>query len=136
MGFLIDSSVLIAGERQKISLAALYQELAQEPLAISAVSASELLHGVYRARDVHRAARRREYVEFVLATLRVVPFDLGAARHHARLWAELQAGGAMIGANHLIISATAVALNYGVITLNAAEFQRIPDLAVLVPQIE
>jgi tRNA(fMet)-specific endonuclease VapC len=65
--------------------------------------------------------------------LPVVPFDLDAARVHAALWARLQEQGQVIGAHDLLIAATARMLDYGVITLNQDEFQRVPDLTVLNP---
>ena len=49
MGLLIDSSIWIAGERHQIDLPELLSHYLGETLAISAVTASELLHGVQRA---------------------------------------------------------------------------------------
>lgn len=131
MGFLIDSSVLIAGERQAIDLPALMQHYSAEPIAISAVTASELLHGVHRAQNTRRAEQRRAFVEYFLSVLRIVPFDLDAARHHAAIWAALQANGTLIGSHDLLIAATALALGYGVLTINTREFNRVPGLSVV-----
>jgi tRNA(fMet)-specific endonuclease VapC len=64
----------------------------------------------------------------------VIAVDLEVARVHAELWATLQSRGEMIGAHDLLIAATARALNYGVVTLNVDEFQRVPGLNVYVPQ--
>lgn len=131
MGFLIDSNILIAGERQKIDLAELMRHYRREPIAISAITASELLHGIHRAQNNLRAEQRRGFVEFILSTYEIIPFDLDAARQHARIWAQLQAAGTLIGAHDLMIAATALAINYGVITLNAGEFSRVKGLAVV-----
>lgn len=131
MGYLIDSSVLIAGERQTIDLPGLMQRYDSEPVAISAVTASELLHGVHRAQNARRIEQRRAFVEYLLSILRVVPFDLDAARHHAAIWATLQATGTLIGSHDLLIAATALAQGYGVITLNTGEFRRVPGLSVV-----
>jgi predicted nucleic acid-binding protein len=49
MGALIDSSVLIDAERGKLDLARLAAQHGRETFSISALTASELLHGVYRA---------------------------------------------------------------------------------------
>jgi len=51
MGILIDSSVFIAAERGRLSLDAHLAGQEQEPVVISAITASELLHGVQRAVD-------------------------------------------------------------------------------------
>jgi predicted nucleic acid-binding protein len=45
MGTLIDSSVLIAWERDRLDLEAHLAGYAEEDFAISAITASELLHG-------------------------------------------------------------------------------------------
>jgi predicted nucleic acid-binding protein len=66
VGFLIDSDVLIAAEREQLSLPELTAELAEEQLALAAITASELLHGVHRAQDASIRDRRSRFVEFVL----------------------------------------------------------------------
>jgi predicted nucleic acid-binding protein len=53
---LIDSGVFIAAERGAFDLGSWLGARPEETFAISAVSASELLHGVYRA----PAGKRRE----------------------------------------------------------------------------
>ncbi len=131
MGFLIDTSVLIAAERGRFSLADLAAALGEEPQALAAITASELLHGVHRAKDPAIRERRLRFVEFIHALFPIVPFDLDAARVHAALWARLEEQGQVIGAHDLLIAATARMLDYGVITLNQDEFQRIPDLTIL-----
>ncbi len=131
MGFLIDSNILIGAERQRISLEELINRYRKEPLVISAVSARELLHGVHRAKDAQITRQRETFVEFVLSTFEIIPFDLAAAREHAKLWARLQATGSLIGSHNLMIAATALAINYGVITLNTSEFTRVPGLTVV-----
>ena len=46
MGILIDSSSLIAAERGQIDLEAALRTALDEEVAIAAISASELLHGI------------------------------------------------------------------------------------------
>lgn len=133
MGLLIDSSVLIAAERGKIDLGKLINQYSSEPTAISAVSASELLHGIHRAQNIKRTEQRRSFVEYLLSTYTIIPFDLDAARQHARIWAMMQASGTMIGAHDLLIAATALAISYSVVTLNITEFTRVPSLRVIGP---
>lgn len=130
MGILIDSSVFIAAERGRLSLAEHVPRQEQEPVAISALTASELLHGVHRAADPQRRTQRGRFVEGILARFPVVEFGLEAARVHARLWADLLARGEAVGAHDLIIGATAIAMEFQVATVNARDFQRIPGLRV------
>jgi tRNA(fMet)-specific endonuclease VapC len=133
VGFLIDTSVLVAAEREHFSLADLTARLGEEPLALAAISASELLHGVHRASSPAVRERRQHFVEYILDLFPVIPFDLEAARIHAALWARLQEDGQMIGAHDLIIAATARSLDFGLITLNVDEFRRVPELKWLNP---
>jgi predicted nucleic acid-binding protein len=70
-------------------------------------------------------------VEQILASITVEPFDLAQARCHARLWADLEARGCVIGAHDLQIAAAGLALGHDVATLNIAEFQRITGLRVV-----
>jgi tRNA(fMet)-specific endonuclease VapC len=129
MGILIDSSVFIAYERGALNLGRLLG-LEDEPVAISAVTVSELLHGVYRAEDTRRRERRQRFVEGILSRFPVVGFGLETARVHARLWADLASRGEIIGAHDLLIAATAIAIGFDLVTADARSFRRIPGLRV------
>jgi predicted nucleic acid-binding protein len=101
-----------------------------EDLAIAAITASELLHGVHRADPAHRA-RREALVESFIAAIPVRPFDLLCARAHASLWATLAASGRDIGAHERLVAATAIAIGWRVATANRREFARVPGLTVV-----
>jgi predicted nucleic acid-binding protein len=131
MGTLIDSSVLIAAERQRLDLDSALDARADDSVAIAAITASELLHGAHRAADPVHKRRRLAFVETVLSRLPVVPFDLVAARVHASLSAQLAARGVNVGAHDLMIGATAVAAGYGVATRDTRSFAKIPGLTVV-----
>lgn len=96
------------------------------------ITVSELLHGVHRASGAARAGRSA-FVEHLLSGLEPVPIGEAVARVHAAIWAELSAGGVVIGAHDLWIGATAVASGFGVATLDAADYERIPGLRVISP---
>jgi predicted nucleic acid-binding protein len=131
MGALIDSSVLIAAERGALDLAGILDEHRETEFALSAMTASELLHGVHRARSEARRGRREAFVEALLSSLPVISFDLVAARVHARLWAKLAAKGIVIGQHDLVIAATAVSRGMDVATRDARSFPKIPGLKIL-----
>lgn len=131
MGLILDTSILIAEERGRFDLPGfLLQFPGPQPL-ITAITASELLHGVERAQDASRRARRQQHVEQILASIFVQNFDLAQARFHARIWANLEVRGLMIGAHDLQIAAAGLAFGHDVATLNAREFQRVSGLSVL-----
>ena len=130
MAALIDSSVLVAVERGDLDLESALRDF-EDDLALSVVTASELLHGVHRARDEARRARRETYVEALLASFPVVAFDLLAARLHARLSAQMADAGKTVGAHDLIIGTTALARGLDVVTRDERSFPRIPELSVI-----
>ncbi len=132
MGALIDSSVLIAAEREGLDLDARVADAAEEPVGIAAITASELLHGVLRAASAAQRRRREAFVERLLAVLPLFPFEPVAARIHAALWADLASKGASIGAHDLLIAATAIAAGYRVVTRDRRSFARIPGLDLVV----
>lgn len=131
MGTLIDSSVLIAAQRGRIDLDRLRGEDDDEPVAMAAISASELLHGVHRLANAVARMRAERFVERVLESLPIVAFDLDVARVHARLDAELSAQGTRVGDADLMIAATAVWLDYRVATRDLRSFPKITGLAVV-----
>jgi len=125
MGTFLDASVLIRLERTGSTLF-----LADdEDVAIAAITASELLHGVHRA-DPQRRAQREAFVEHVLRVLPTYPFSLETARVHARLWADLAAAGRLIGPHDLLLAATALAIGWSVATYNVSELSRVPGLVL------
>lgn len=133
MGVLIDTSVLVATERQRVNWDELLGRSAEldedEPVAIAAVSAAELLHGVQRLEGVARA-RASLYVEALLEQIPVLGYDIAVARVHATLSAALSAAGTAVGPHDLIIAATAVALGYDVATRDLRSFPKIQGLGV------
>ena len=127
MGVLIDSSVLIAHERGSLEWIAGRDE---EPFYLSVVTASELLHGVHRAGEPARRARRSAFVEAILDQFPLLLIDLPTARVHAQLWAALATAGTPVGAHDLWIASSAVARGLTLATANRREFERVPGLVV------
>ena len=130
MGILIDTSVLVAAERGQLDLEPLLGKLGDEEVAMAAITAAELLHGVHRLRGASRA-RSEVLVERLLDRLPVVDFDLAAARVHAALSAELRSRGVAVGAHDLLMAATAILLDYAVATRDLRSFPRIKGLKIL-----
>lgn len=130
MGVLIDASVLIEHERGRVDLTRHLEGREEEEFFLSVVTASELLHGVHRARDAGIRARRSAFVEAILERFPLLPVDLPTARTHARIWAELMSAGTPIGPHDLWLAAAAVAHGLVLVTANLREFQRVPGLTV------
>ena len=128
---ILDTSLIVAGERGTIRLEALLASFGDEPVAIAAITASELLHGAHRGADAGVRARRAAFAEAVLDLVPVLPFGVPEARRHAQLWAELLAAGAMIGPHAMLVGATALARGDGVATMSEREFARVAGLRVV-----
>ncbi len=128
MAALIDSSVFIAGERGRIDLADLLASLGSEPVALSAVTASELIYGLHRARTTAQRESRNAYLEAIFSRITVLAFDLTVARGHSAISAELDRTGRQVGAHDLMIAATAMAHDYRVATRDLRSFSKIPGL--------
>jgi tRNA(fMet)-specific endonuclease VapC len=130
MGALIDASVLIGFERGRAGLEQRISGREDEQFFLSVVTASELLHGVHRAKTPDIRAKRSAFVEAVLARFPLLAIDLPTARTHAQLWAELASSGKMIGPHDLWIAAACVAHGLTLVTGNLREFQRVPGLVL------
>ncbi len=128
---MLDTSVLIAAERRTFDIGALLESVAGEPVGISAITASELLHGCHRAKGADTQARRFAFVEALLDHIPVMEFGLAESRRHADLWARLARDGKPIGAHDLIIGATALARGHALATLNQRDFRRLPGLRLV-----
>jgi tRNA(fMet)-specific endonuclease VapC len=127
---LIDSSVLIAWERDQLDIETQLASHADDEVAISAITASELLHGVHRATTPARRNQREVFVEGLLSRLPILSIDLVTARIHARLSAQLAIKGSAVGAHDLLIAATAMARGYAVATRDERSFPKIPGLSL------
>jgi tRNA(fMet)-specific endonuclease VapC len=128
MAALIDSSVFIDTERGTLDLEELLGRLGDERFALSAITASELLYGLHRARTAAQRNRREVYVEALFARMTVLAFDITVARVHSAVSAELRRTGRQVGAHDLMIAATAMAHNYRVATRDLRSFPKIPGL--------
>ncbi len=135
MGLILDTTVLIASERAGGSpddilrrARTLYGETI---VAISAVTAVELTHGIYRARTEIDRKRRRIFVEKAFNDLEVHPVTLEIAQLAGRIEGEQAAVGNVIAFQDLVIGATALYLGFEVATLNVRHFERIPGLALV-----
>lgn len=130
MGILIDASVLIGFERDRAAIAPLIAGREDEEFFVSVITASELLHGVHRAKTPDVRARRSAFVEAVLARFPLLSIDLATARSHSQLWAELASTGKLIGPHDLWIAAASIAHGLTLVTANTREFARVSGLTI------
>lgn len=88
---------------------------------------AELWHGAHK---YGRTDRRLTALEKLFAAFVSLPFDDAAAWHYADIRNELEVGGCVIGPNDVKIAAICRANSLTLVTSNAAEFTRVPNLQV------
>jgi predicted nucleic acid-binding protein len=135
LGLILDTSILIESERRGEGVEDILRRVREAhgelDVALSAVSAVELTHGIYRARSDADRDRRRAFVDGVFHDLIVHPLTLAIAQLAGRIEGEQAARGVSIAMEDLIIGATALHLSFDLVTLNIRHFQAIPGLNVL-----
>jgi tRNA(fMet)-specific endonuclease VapC len=133
MAIILDADVIIRGEKGTFDLRRWVASRPDELFEVAAVTVAELWHGVERAAGTRRA-KRQQYLQTVLASLLVIPYTEQTAYEHARLWAELETSGRMIGFYDVIVAATALDRGSDVATFNRRHFTRVKGLTVIEPK--
>ena len=134
MGLIIDTSAIVAIERERAGFEEVLAAYDQEPVAIPAIVWAELLVGVRLATNARIAARRRARLEQLRLRVPIIEFDEQIAEHYADIYAECTRVGKMIPQNDLAVAATARCYGYRVITgpRDEAHFRRVKGLGVVV----
>jgi len=133
MAIILDADVIIRGEKGTFDLRGWLEGQPDEQFEVAAITVAELWHGVERATGAHRD-KRRQYLQGLLALLPVIPYTDHTALEHARIWADLEASGKMIGYYDIIVAATALERGSQVATFNQKHFTQIQGLAVVEPK--
>jgi tRNA(fMet)-specific endonuclease VapC len=133
MAIILDADVIIRGEKGTFDFRGWVEARPNQQFEIAAITVAELWHGVERATPEHRVARQR-YLQTVLGMVPVIPYTEQTAYEHARVWAELESSGDMIGYYDLIVAATALERGSHVATFNKRHFARIKRLSVIEPK--
>jgi predicted nucleic acid-binding protein len=135
MGLILDSSVIIAGERQGHSVRQILEQLGaahgETEMGLSVVTIVELTHGIQRARDEDRRRRRQAFVDELERDVPVYPVTVETAKIAGRIEGEQADQGVKVAFEDLLIAATALQLGFGVATTNLRHFQLIPGLTVV-----
>ena len=96
-------------------------------LVVCSVVKAELYFGA------EKSARKQENTDILdglFGEIQSLPFDDAAAKHYAKVRAQLSALGTPIGPNDLMIAAIALANDLTVVTRNTKEFSRVANLRV------
>ena len=133
MAIILDADVIIRGEKRAFDLQRWVAAQPDEQFEVAAITVAELWHGVERATGAHRA-KRKQYLQAILALLPIIPYTEQTAYEHARIWAELETSGRMIGYYDLIVAATALERGSEVATFNQRHFAQVKGLKVIEPK--
>ena len=134
LGLILDSSILIAAERRKLTPAQVIEDVVKRagavPVLLSPMTIAEVGHGIYRAKTEEIRQRRRDFLDELKATIPIHPMTAATAEIVARVGGEQAAKGINLPLADLIIGASALELGYAIGTSNTRDFDRIPDLKV------
>jgi predicted nucleic acid-binding protein len=133
MAIILDADVIIKGEKGNFDLIAWLDTQTGQDLEIAAITVAELWHGVERATAPHRA-KREGYLHTIVDRLEPIPYTEITALIHARLWAELESSGNMIGAYDLMLASAALERGSVVATFKKRHFVVVPGLKVIEPK--
>ncbi len=135
VGLILDSSVLIAAERQgrnaRQALAEIAVHAAGEDVAVSVVTLIELAHGAARANTPERKATRRQFLNELITALPVHPVTAAVALRAGQIDGENAGQGVRVALSDLLIGVTALELGYRVATANVRHFQMVPGLGIV-----
>jgi tRNA(fMet)-specific endonuclease VapC len=135
VGLILDSSVVIAGERRGHTVRQILQQFQSDygevEIGLSVVTLVELVHGVQRAGTEERRDRRQSFVDELVRDVPVHPVTVETARLAGRIEGSQAAEGITIAFEDLLIAATALQLGFGVVTSNVRHFKLVPGLNVL-----
>ena len=135
LGLVLDSSVLIAAERKKLTTPKVIRKVREATgdvtIVICSLTVAELAHGIYRADTLERSRMRRQFLDELKAHVPVHPVSESTAEIIGRIGAEEAAKGVTLPLADLIIGACALELGYAVGTVNIRDFNRIPGLNVI-----
>lgn len=135
LGLVLDSSVLIAAERRKLTVDGVIEtvqgSVGEIPIVLCSLTVAEIGHGIYRAKTPEIRERRRAFLDELKATVPIHPVTESTAEIIARIGGEQAERGINPPLGDLIIGACALELGYGVGTNNVRDFSRIPGLTVV-----
>jgi predicted nucleic acid-binding protein len=135
LGVILDSSVVIEAERQRLNAAQFLKQIVQKlgdmETALCSVTVAELVHGIYRADTPERRERRRAFIDDLKATVPVYPITESTAELVGKIGAESSAAGVTIPFDDLLIGACALERGYAIATRNLRHFRRIPGLNLM-----
>ena len=135
LGVILDSSVAIEAERQRLGAAQFLKYIAarigEREAALCSIGVAELAYGIHRANTPERRQVRRAFLDDLKAAVPVYPITAVTAEIIGLINAETSARGITIPFDDLLIGACALERGFGVATRNKRHFEKIPGLQLI-----
>ena len=125
MTYLLDTDTCIGVLRQRPGMVQRLSQLAPMDCAVSMVTVFELFCGLAKAQN---PSHERQKVERFVSALIELPLDRASAEAAAKIRAELERQGNIIGPYDLLIAGQALAGGLTLVSNNVREFQRVNGL--------
>lgn len=124
--YLLDTCICIEFLRGRLPYGySLMREGRPEDFQLPSIVVAELFFG---AEHSSQPERERSVVEAFVDAFNVVPFDVESAREYGKLRQFLGGQGQLIGDRDMMIASCALANRATLVSRNAKEFQRVPNL--------
>lgn len=128
MSYLLDTSVCVPLiNRSDPGLAERLLDQAPDSIVLCSVVKAELYFGACNSK---RVAENIDRVQRFCGAFDSLPFDDQAAEKYGSIRAQLSREGRPIGANDLLIAATALSTGRALVTRNVDEFSRVAGLSI------
>ncbi len=126
MKYLVDTNICIYIMKEKpVSVINRFKSLDISDIAVSEITVSELFYGVEKSQ---RKAENHQRLNEFLMPFTVLPYRSPASKAYAKIRADLERKGQVIGALDMLIASHAIAEDLTLVTNNTKEFQRINEL--------
>jgi tRNA(fMet)-specific endonuclease VapC len=126
--YLLDTNICIYIRRERPqAVMTRFKALPPGSMAISVITYGELVYGVRKSSDPHKAI---VILEELTALIPVLPVAADVAEAYGTIRSDLAARGELIGNNDLWIAAHAKSLEVTLVTNNEKEFQRVGGLKI------
>ena len=126
--YVLDTNICIYIRRERPqAVLDRFKVLPLSSTAISVVTYGELVYGVRKSPDPHKAMK---VLEELTALVPVIPMAIDVGKTYGAMRSDLATRGELIGNNDLWIAAHAKTLGLTLVTNNESEFQRVDGLTI------
>jgi predicted nucleic acid-binding protein len=137
LGLILDTGILVIAERRGHTVGELFRQLEAAhgvvAVGVSAVTLTELAHGLERAKTPEQRRKRQNFLDDLMADMSIHPLTAEIAWRAGTISGQEAARGVVLPFEDLLIGATALHLGFEVLTTNERHFAMIPGLVVKEP---